>query len=193
MFLIIYKIGQIFPSFHKKLIQTFISGLDAPRCSVWVKKKRAISKDVLFLPFFTLSPLFSTLDDFFYLSLFVPDPSAGLSSCLGCQYITGAHFWLNEDSGDMSVVRAASPEIGNNKARVQILKALDLVSTPSTAPDVQWTRCDGQWARFRVKLEIIRKSVRFWAEFPAVLVFSESLSSLFASYSCKIICKLYCH
>ena len=113
--LITYKIGQIFPSFHKKLIQTFISGLDAPRCSVWVKKKRAISKDVLFLPLFTLSPLFSTLDDFFYLSLFVPDPSAGLSSCLGCQYITGAHFWLNEDSGDMSVVRAASPKIGNNK------------------------------------------------------------------------------
>ena len=92
MILIIYKIGQIFPSFHKKLIQTFISGLDAPRCSVWVKKKRAISKDVLFLPLFTFPLLFPTWWFSFYLSLFVPDPSAGLSSCLGCQYITGAPF-----------------------------------------------------------------------------------------------------
>ena len=35
--LITYKIGKIFPSFHKKLIQTFISGLDAQR---WSKERR---------------------------------------------------------------------------------------------------------------------------------------------------------
>ena len=52
--LITYKIGQIFPSFHKKLIQTFISGLDAQRWSE--EEKGNFKRDVLFTLFYI--PLF---------------------------------------------------------------------------------------------------------------------------------------
>ena len=96
--LITYKIGQIFPSFHKKLIQTFISGLDAQRWSE--EEKGNLKRDVLF----TLLFYSSLFPHSFYLSLFVPDQSASLSTCLNCQYITrGPIFWLNEVSRGMSV------------------------------------------------------------------------------------------
>ena len=46
--LITYKTGKIFPSFNKKLIQTFISGLDAQRWSKRKEEKGNLKRDVLF-------------------------------------------------------------------------------------------------------------------------------------------------
>ena len=57
--LITYKIGQIFPSFHKKLIQTFISGLDAQHWSE--EEKGNFKRDVLRLPYYLTRLFFHTL------------------------------------------------------------------------------------------------------------------------------------